>query len=504
MEDAISNGITVPDLIVSSVATNEQEKEIDASKPSTEPEASTETTGAFTSLDAVAYSVTEEAVLLLEPENAGARVGQEEIALLNERLNLGVGSSSGEPVVPSLKHSASTVPIAPTSPRQELEESQVDLGASRSTASNPDAPVDDSDGIIQPESHTLDLSSTLSTPEPTSIQGSMPIPVPSTAQNEVEMLNSRLERGLNTPVDMSLSPSMMHRSISTQPIPPTTPQPDNVSEPLSPVEQKSTKFESDADQKEVDDPSRKESPEAVAAGYTTSKSNEMDGSVTPDAHSSAGFQPSDQHATPVAVAIQITGPEPQTSSEEKGPVIIDLRDGSPVFELQTEGERTNALDARFPLDRSTSMVPEPPSSPQSEPESYQSEVHTPTAGLPPPEPLYAKLPLAPEIRRLDFVDDARSERSVATSVAPIAPNSPRFITPLLTPSSADVDGFSFYDVGPREISVSTTNKVLQTGRGPNLSIASGSRPLTEGGVKQLPEATNIVQELAPELTGMYV
>ncbi|KAG8802949.1 hypothetical protein FRC17_006305 [Serendipita sp. 399] len=80
---------------------------------------------------------------------------------------------------------------------------------------------------------------------------------------------------------------------------------------------------------------------------------------------------------------------------------------------------------------------------------------------------------------LDFVDDARSDRSVGTSVAPIAPNSPRFITPLPTPSM-DSTEFSLYQAN-------------------GSTIDGPTQPLTESAVDKLPESMDPVAELAPEL-----
>ncbi|KAG8849073.1 hypothetical protein FRC20_002392 [Serendipita sp. 405] len=144
-------------------------------------------------------------------------------------------------------------------------------------------------------------------------------------------------------------------------------------------------------------------------------------------------------------------------------------------------------EGRPEVQRLLSTTPEAPTSPRDELQDT-SHIATPIAmpvAIPesiPPLISDANVDDVPTVqitapeKDLDFVEDARSERSVGTSVAPIAPNSPRFITPIPTPSM-DSTTFSLYQ----------------------LNEAGTPQPLTAEAVERLPESTDPVSELAPEL-----
>ena len=398
----------------------------------------------YASMGTKRHLVTEKAVHSLDPKE-DASVGGEETALLKERLGLGSNLPTQGLQAP-LEHSASMVPVAPSSPRQELDGhlSQEDLGQESSVeVSNGATLEDNSKKNTKSESQSSGRVSPLSDPHSDNTQGPTPDVAPSTIQDEMQMLNQRLERAVDGSVDLEPSPSMIERSSSTRPIPPETPRLDSFSEDTSsPSEDSQTVNRlNNVSKTEADDGSRKRPIPYSAASHSaflSSISNERDGTVTPNIY--AKVQPSDPLATPgpMIIAINEYGAEPQ--AEVKQPMIIDLRNGAPMLDTPPE-----ALDTRAPLDRSISTMPEAPTSPQSELEVDQSEAQTPTIGPTRADLLSVDRSLASDNHRLDFVEDARSERSVAASLAPIAPNSPRFITPLLTPAS-DVDGFSFYEV----------------------------------------------------------
>ncbi|CCA71043.1 hypothetical protein PIIN_04978 [Serendipita indica DSM 11827] len=152
--------------------------------------------------------------------------------------------------------------------------------------------------------------------------------------------------------------------------------------------------------------------------------------------------------------------------------------------------------------RMLSTTPEAPTSPRSEtfdetdeykqqniPIVRPKEVEPPLPDTPGPQipSVNLEVPLvevtSSKDERMGFVDDARSERSVATSVAPIAPNSPRFISPIPTPS-LDSTQFMLGESGLSQTGISDTNRKTS---------------LMEDPVQMQRETEDPIAELAPNL-----
>lgn len=133
------------------------------------------------------------------------------------------------------------------------------------------------------------------------------------------------------------------------------------------------------------------------------------------------------------------------------PAEPEPRDNVPQESVQISEPPAEAGLSPAP-DRSLSTITIPPSSTRSDLTSNPEEIVSPSRVSPVPGlisrdsgSMKLRLPKAgiPTVSitpheagtpDLSFVDDARSVRSVATSVMPIAPASPRFISPLATPS----------------------------------------------------------------------
>jgi len=331
-------------------------------------------------------------------------------------------------------------------------------------------------------------------------------PTTSQLQEDLEMLNLRLEIGIGDHAELKASPNLIMRSFSNQTIPPSTPRRDNFSE--------GSEFDS-TDDLESPDMTRSadlghmegvslDAPLVTHSGliyvptpgvdtenhYITSGVN---GETTEFIRKDATLELD----TPIAMPLHIQEHGPNTETMGGEPIIVDVRTGVPLLELPAGERNTPAiLEARVQMDRQASTQPEPPTTPRFELESEPSEVRTPTITT-------TRTVLLPaDNSRLDFVDDARSVHSVATSVAPIAPNSPRFITPLLTPSLDQVD-FPSYEVCLAMRFLAVAERAQQTGRSPSHSHTPSSQPVTGKAIEGAPEHMG-EQDMAPELTGLLL
>jgi hypothetical protein len=414
------------------------------------------------SLDSGVNCVTEEAVKSLESERARPDGTEEqEDQLLRERLSLVVNAPLETVHVPP-EHSESTIPIAPSSPREDLDQqlSESDPALPTSEVVTPvlERPI----GQENETQETTIISGMKSTPPKSNSDGTptpTEIPTPSRIQEDVKMLTSRLEIGLGTSIEFTAPPEVVTRSLSRQALPSSTPRPDYFSEtPDAAPSHDSHGADTNAFRKDVERVSIKEitdEPSLDASSSldapTLASLNEINNDPMKPVDEDGNIETNGLLSTPIAAPLRI--PDHETGADTTGsePVIIDTRTGAPLMELpdNDEGQADATTQARIQMDRLTSTRPEPPSSPRSELEFETSEVSTPTTAATPLVLLSAEdtgHSVRSESNRLDFVDDARSERSVGTSIAPIAPNSPRFITPLLTPS-LDPDESSLYEVG---------------------------------------------------------
>ncbi|KIM33389.1 hypothetical protein M408DRAFT_326118 [Serendipita vermifera MAFF 305830] len=416
------------------------------------------------------HPITEEAIHSLDAEKESIPVESEEVVLLNERLKLD-SSLPLEVIHAPLEHSTSTIPIPSSSPRQELDEQ----------ASNPMVLIEDSNALVQPLLQPPEVAATSPDSHSDSTQGPPPSTPP--AQDEEKISMPQAEGDVNAPDDTPSSQDALKQSPSDQPILLAKSHTETVSESPSHIHIYASNI-IEAPNKIYGDDARESSGDTLPADQEItlppSMWRPMGGAATPFAQQSISMQPNDPFAAPMSAPILIVQYDSEGQDRAKEPMIIDIRDGSPLPEPSIKVDTPSVSTSRSPLDRTTSTVPEPPTSPQSE---LEPEVQTPKLGPTQTHFLSAKTLPAVEDHTLDFVEEARSERSVAASVAPIAPSSPRFITPIPTPLS-DVDGFAFYEQG---------------GLSGNPLNASSSLPLTEEVVKNLPEADDIVKELAPEL-----
>lgn len=351
---------------------------------------------------------------------------------------------------------------------------------------------------VSPDSEAIKATSTdgVTPVAPTDLLRSIPsIDV----EGEKDMLKERLERGLETHVDVKIPTEALQRSPSTIPLPPVTPHvadenvdpidrssefPDE-SPPMAALEPSAIPREATPPIPDINPPVLPESQvetlpvleikddlssqehvlddtTAVAVGEDAPKNKGRPALAPPD-------EWEDDIATPIAIRhelVQSDQPSAQSSEEmSKDPVATGSQgDEARHFDQKISTENLHVsselVDTIETLERqaSASIVSIAPTTPrplvdldeaclEEHPDApnviYRREEGTgvpnqlvgiPTVGILPSGSL-----------RPDFVDDARSENSMGSSVVPIAPNSPRFISPIPTPS-LDSTGFSSLNV----------------------------------------------------------
>jgi len=353
----------------------------------------------------------------------------------------------------------STNVIAPMTPQQDL-----------STPPPDDAPLT----YISEKSLTVEESQRLA---PRLDQG-----------DEQEMLRSRLEIGLEVPVDISVSPEMLVRSPSAVAWPPSTPhvledftelaeeEPlvNETAEDISTTvhftdESTSSNNGTDAlddgrlgERKYVDNSGT--SPAGIAQPLKGPAVDPISVGETPTENvPTMSFGPDDEWEDNVKTPL--VGPrhiletelrsEPAENPSKPG-YPANISSGATVASDQDATLQTTGLSKKVPsgLERSTI----PPTRLHEEVDANENMIPTPAVvpneiGEPQGTTTSLDVNATPSVAIIpsdsptdDFVEDARSERSVGTSVAPIAPNSPRFITPHPT---ASLDSASF---APLEVS----------------------------------------------------
>jgi hypothetical protein len=298
-------------------------------------------------------------------------------------------------------------------------------------------------------------------------------------EDEQEMLRSRLEIGLEVPVDISVFPAMLLRSPSAVALPASTP---HVLEDFTELAE--------------EEPLVNETVEDIstAVHFTNESTPSNNGTDTPDDSRLGERKYIDNSSTSLAgIAQPLKGPavdpipvgeipmenaptmslgpddkwEDTVKTPLAGPRHIletELRSepaknpSKPVYPANTSSGatvasdqeatlQTTGLNKKVPsgLERSISVIPtklheevDPNKNIIPTPVVVPNEIEEPqgttTSLNDNVTPTVAIIPSDSPTE--DFVEEARSERSVGTSVAPIAPNSPRFITPYPSLDSA--------------------------------------------------------------------
>lgn len=313
-------------------------------------------------------------------------------------------------------------------------------------------------------------------------------------ENEEEMLKSRLAIGLDTPVEIEVSPELLVHSPSIVALPPDTPQViEDFAEPEEEEPLVVNSIEESTGHTDTEDMISNEVSTAADTGHEASTApdativtNEAEAVEPKENPTSApipigellitdaalkslspGSDWEEDVKTPLAAPRQIIDIEVQRETPQEESKPIEFKDVSHdetakpnqarILQIQELVDKP-AIGTSSGLERSASVVPIPPTSPHEEYDMSEAvetptdvankstvseengdttitqEIVVPTVTVIPSEP-----------RSGDFVEDARSERSVGTSVAPIAPNSPRFISPYPTPS-LDSTAFSSLEV----------------------------------------------------------
>jgi hypothetical protein len=304
-------------------------------------------------------------------------------------------------------------------------------------------------------------------PDPISNHENTPNDYNSGSQEAERLLHTRLEMGFDKPVDVHVQPGSLERTTSTAPIPPSTPQEVTSSDEsdvlrVASPDLATSSTNNNEGESSIQGASQKSDTEVhhVSVGsmklplVDTEHRHLVDGKpaiVRLTTDQLAEFEENsfsgdtggrlenkeEEKSTPVLSSHQISE-EPQS---------IPSAENNHSDELLARPDPSPAISSE--VNSSTSVAPIPPSTPQSSLDSVQEGRSTPKKTLENQYSLVDSIPrlevTASEDNDLSFVDDARSERSVGTSVAPIAPNSPRFISPLPTPS-LDSDAFTSYEV----------------------------------------------------------
>lgn len=298
-------------------------------------------------------------------------------------------------------------------------------------------------------------------------------------EDDQEMLRSRLEIGLG-PVDISVSPEILVRSPSTVALPPTTPHVAEDFTELAEAEPLVNKTVEDIDistavyfNNEVT--SSNDGIDTPGAGqlggreYIDNSDTSLAGIARPlkspvvnpilvgETPMENGLTKSfsldaeweDNVKTPLAAPRHILDTESRSEPAETPSNPADPANISSGATAANQGAtlQITGLSKKDPsgLERSISVISIPPTSPREKFDPNETIIATPVVmpkGSQETATNASSLDVAfPTVTIIpsnspseDFVEDARSERSVGTSVAPIAPNSPRFITPYLTPS----------------------------------------------------------------------
>ncbi|PVF97268.1 hypothetical protein CPB86DRAFT_458332 [Serendipita vermifera] len=334
--------------------------------------------------------------------------------------------------------------------------------------------------------------------DPPSNKEDIPSNYEADVQEAEQLLQTRLEMGFNKSIDIHVRPESLERTASTAPIPPSTPQ-EITSSDESEIQRVSSPDINEDEGSAQDTNNQQSNTELhhVSVGsvkvpvidtehqhlvhgkpaivrLTTDQLAKFD-DYTANAESMEHSENKEEDkATPVLPSRQISEePQAVTATEAE---YFDI--------VPATAEPSPAISSE--VDSTASVVPIPPTTPQSNLDSVQSDHSTPKTTSENQITLQNEVPrlevTASDDHDLSFVDDARSERSVGTSVAPIAPNSPRFISPLPTPS-LDSDAFTSYEQAGRESAV----------------LRGINQPLTERAIGKLPEIDDPISELAPEL-----